>query len=222
MTETLSTSVRQEVRKNNPDGSAQDYTRRKGLVGLFECGRFFGSGWRLRWFMVSGIPMKIKSVWFSVCAALVMVLALAGGVAAAEKVAMPKATAGKIVLELPPVPGNPRNSEGAFAELGDGKILFVYSHFLGSSGSDHAKARLAARVSADGGETWSDDTFVAIPREDEAMNVMSVSLLRLGNGDLGLFYLQRFSWHEMRMWICLLYTSPSPRDRTRSRMPSSA
>ena len=25
-----------------------------------------------------------------------------------------------------------------------------------------------------------------------------------------------------RMWICLLYTSPSPRDRTRSRMPSSA
>ena len=26
----------------------------------------------------------------------------------------------------------------------------------------------------------------------------------------------------MRPWICLLYTSPSPRDRTRSRMPSSA
>ena len=25
-----------------------------------------------------------------------------------------------------------------------------------------------------------------------------------------------------RLWFCLLYTSPSPRDRTRSRMPSSA
>ena len=25
-----------------------------------------------------------------------------------------------------------------------------------------------------------------------------------------------------RLWTCLLYTSPSPRDRTRSRMPSSA
>lgn len=25
-----------------------------------------------------------------------------------------------------------------------------------------------------------------------------------------------------RFWFCLLYTSPSPRDRTRSRMPSSA
>ena len=25
-----------------------------------------------------------------------------------------------------------------------------------------------------------------------------------------------------QQWVCLLYTSPSPRDRTRSRMPSSA
>ena len=33
-------------------------------------------------------------------------------------------------------------------------------------------------------------------------------------------------WHQSasitRRWTCLLYTSPSPRDRTRSRMPSSA
>ena len=27
---------------------------------------------------------------------------------------------------------------------------------------------------------------------------------------------------ETEAWLCLLYTSPSPRDRTRSRMPSSA
>ena len=27
---------------------------------------------------------------------------------------------------------------------------------------------------------------------------------------------------EEYYWVCLLYTSPSPRDRTRSRMPSSA
>ena len=27
---------------------------------------------------------------------------------------------------------------------------------------------------------------------------------------------------RLRVWDCLLYTSPSPRDRTRSRMPSSA
>ena len=29
-------------------------------------------------------------------------------------------------------------------------------------------------------------------------------------------------WHRALVWSCLLYTSPSPRDRTRSRMPSSA
>ena len=29
-------------------------------------------------------------------------------------------------------------------------------------------------------------------------------------------------WHAAQDCICLLYTSPSPRDRTRSRMPSSA
>ena len=27
---------------------------------------------------------------------------------------------------------------------------------------------------------------------------------------------------DFLLWACLLYTSPSPRDRTRSRMPSSA
>jgi hypothetical protein len=34
LTETLSTSLRHEVRRNNPDGSAQDYTRLKLLFGL--------------------------------------------------------------------------------------------------------------------------------------------------------------------------------------------
>jgi hypothetical protein len=34
LTETLSTSVRHEIRRNNPDGSAQDYTRLKLLFGL--------------------------------------------------------------------------------------------------------------------------------------------------------------------------------------------
>lgn len=34
LTETLSTSVRHEMRRNNPDGSAQDYTRLKLLLGF--------------------------------------------------------------------------------------------------------------------------------------------------------------------------------------------
>jgi hypothetical protein len=105
------------------------------------------------------------------------------------------------LLDIAPGPGNPRNSEGAFVDLRDGGLLFVYSHFVGDKASDHAKARLAARVSRDGGATWSEDAFIAIPGEDTAMNVMSVSLLRLANGDLGLFYLLRKSWHDLRMYL---------------------
>lgn len=105
-----------------------------------------------------------------------------------------------VVMELAPGPGNPRNSEGSFIELKDGKILFVYSRFIGDSFSDAAKARLAARTSADGGDTWSSDTWIVTPEENDVMNVMSVSLVRLGNGDIGLFYLLRRSWHDMRMW----------------------
>ena len=108
--------------------------------------------------------------------------------------------ASRVVLELPPGPGNPRNSEGAFLSLKDGRILFVYSRFVGASSGDAAKARLAARHSTDDGETWSGDALIATPEEDDVMNVMSVSLLRFGNGDIGLFYLLRRSWHDLRMY----------------------
>src|SRR5688572_26449108 len=59
------------------------------------------------------------------------------------------------VLELAPGQGNPRNSEGDFITLRDGRILFVYTHFTGGA-RDDARAHLASRVSADGGMTWSD------------------------------------------------------------------
>jgi len=103
------------------------------------------------------------------------------------------------VPELPPSPGNARNSEGSFLALQDGRILFIYSRFVGGDHDDHAKAVLAARFSADEGETWSGDSVIATPGEDQAMNVMSVSLLRLQNGDVGLFYCLRHSWHDLRM-----------------------
>ncbi|MGJ7027585.1 hypothetical protein, partial [Petrimonas sulfuriphila] len=34
----------------------------------------------------------------------------------------------KTVLKLPPSSNNPRNSEGDFITLKDGRVLFVYSH----------------------------------------------------------------------------------------------
>lgn len=102
---------------------------------------------------------------------------------------------------LPPGPGNPRNSEGDFALLKDGRILFVYTRFTGGAG-DHAAAGLASRISADGGRTWSDRDETVL-RNEGGMNVMSVSLLRLRSGALALFYLRKDSTSDCRAWIRL-------------------
>ena len=97
---------------------------------------------------------------------------------------------------LPPGPGNPRNSEGDFIELQDGRVLFIYTHFTGG-GDDHATAHLAQRVSADGGRSWTDQDEVVVPNEG-GFNVMSVSLLRLQNGDIALFYMIKNSLEDCR------------------------
>lgn len=102
-----------------------------------------------------------------------------------------------IVFDLPPCPGNPRNSEGDFAVLKDGRILFVYTHYTKGNGGDHDPASLAARVSNDGGLTWSDKSVEVIPNE-AGMNVMCASLLRLAGGELALFYLRKNSESDCR------------------------
>lgn len=99
------------------------------------------------------------------------------------------------VLHLPPKENNPRNSEGDFIQLQNGKLLFIYSHYYGTSSSDHATAYLAARTSTDGGQTWSAEDQVILPNEG-GMNVMSVSLLRLQNGKIALFYLRKNSTQD--------------------------
>lgn len=99
-------------------------------------------------------------------------------------------TIGTEIRFLRPGPGNPRNSEGGFIDLRNGNILFIYTRYYGSSGADHAVAELAAIESADGGVTFSEPRTVYRKRPDD-LNVMSVSLLRLGNGDIGLFFLRK-------------------------------
>ncbi len=100
-------------------------------------------------------------------------------------------------LELPPGAGNPRNSEGAFVSLKDGRILFVYSHYTAGRGGDHDPAHLAGRYSSDGGRTWTTEDRVIVENEG-GMNVMSVSLLRLQNGQIALFYLLKNSEQDCR------------------------
>ena len=57
------------------------------------------------------------------------------------------------VLSLGTGEGNPRNGEGDFAKLRDGRILHVYTECVGTSNGDHARAHLVKRVSTDGGES---------------------------------------------------------------------
>ncbi len=91
---------------------------------------------------------------------------------------------------LPPGPGNPRNSEGDFARLTDGRILFAYSRYTGRSGHDDAPCNVAAMVSDDNGRHFSHVPFpLAEAAAHGAKNIMSVSLCRLKNGTLCLFYL---------------------------------
>lgn len=86
--------------------------------------------------------------------------------------------------------GNPRNGEGAFIRLANGDILFAYTAYFGDDYHDHCTANICVCTSSDEGEHWSDPR-VAIPMPDDAMNVMSVSLLRMQNGDVGMFYLKK-------------------------------
>lgn len=108
---------------------------------------------------------------------------------------------GSIVLELEPQKGNPRNSEGAFIKLKNGSILFVYSKFTGKTSNDDDAACIAAICSKDNGETWSGERIIAVTEEHGAKNLMSVSLLRMDNDDIGLFYLIKYGWEDTRLCI---------------------
>lgn len=105
----------------------------------------------------------------------------------------------EIRIELSPAPGNPRNSEGAFLPLRDGRVLFCYSAFLGDSARDYTEANIACVESSDGGASWSRPHTLFTAESNGAMNLMSVSLLRMRNGEIGLFYLVRRDWDDMRV-----------------------
>ncbi|MCK4464874.1 MAG: exo-alpha-sialidase [Bacteroidales bacterium] len=124
-----------------------------------------------------------------------------------------------VVLELDPSENNPRNSEGAFITLSDGTIMFAYTRYYGGA-RDHSKADIAARYSSDGGNTWTDEDQILV-KNDAEQNVMSVSLLRLQDGRIALFYLRKNGLHDCRLvmktssdegknWTDAILTIPSP------------
>lgn len=98
---------------------------------------------------------------------------------------------GKEVLFLKTSKENLRNGEGSFVRLKNGDILHIYTAYLGESSGDNGSARLCGVKSSDEGENWSCP-FVVLELPEGAKNVMSVSLLRMQNGDVGLFYLEKY------------------------------
>ncbi len=106
----------------------------------------------------------------------------------------------KTVLVLSPDEKYTRQSEGDFLRLKDGRILFVWCRFQGSQ-EDHAHCELAFCTSMDEGETWSEPRTLIDPAMYGVENIMSVSLMRMDNGDLGLFYLVKVTPIHSRIML---------------------
>lgn len=110
---------------------------------------------------------------------------------------------GVITAEFPPAPENknPRNSEGAFLTLPDHTIIFVYSRFKGESLVDSAPADVCMVISEDDGRTFGKEKILLTCEEEGAVNIMSLSLMHMQNGDIGLFYLVRTTYTLLQMFV---------------------
>ena len=96
---------------------------------------------------------------------------------------------------------NMRNGEGAFLTLKDGRILFAYSRYRDHGNSDDHTADIGSMISSDGGKSFADAGILVECASVNAKNMMSVSLMRMQNGDAGLFYLVRYPDDRLLMYL---------------------
>ena len=97
---------------------------------------------------------------------------------------------GREVAFLKTGANNPRNGEGSFVRLRNGSILHAYTAYYGESGEDDATAHIACIRSDDEGESWSTPKIL-LEKDGGAQNYMSVSLIRLPSGELGMLFLRK-------------------------------
>lgn len=116
---------------------------------------------------------------------------------------MKKRELGTVVAEFGPSreQNNSRNSEGTFLSTKDGKVIFVYARFRGDTLEDWVPADLCLAESEDGGRTFAAGRTILTCQEEEAVNIMSPSLLAMENGDIGLFYLVRTTYTLMQLFL---------------------
>lgn len=104
-------------------------------------------------------------------------------------------------LVLAPDKHYTRISEGSFIRLKNGNILFAFSRFQNGY-EDDSPSNIVAIESADEGKTWSAPRKLIDARRDyQTSNVMSCSLLRMQNGDLGLFYIVKANEYTYQVWL---------------------
>ena len=110
---------------------------------------------------------------------------------------------GKVVAELIPSMErkNPRNSEGAFLSLKNGQVMFVYSRFKGDGCEDWGVSDICAVMSPDGGRSFGQEQTILTCEGEKSVNIMSLSLMEMADGDIGLFYLVRHTHTMMQMYL---------------------
>ena len=94
----------------------------------------------------------------------------------------------RIIKTFTPDENYARHSEGDFIRLRDGSIMLIYTRYFGGSHRDDADAALAVSYSYDNGESWTEPETLFHPSQFGVTNIMSVTLMRMQNGDIGLFF----------------------------------
>lgn len=97
----------------------------------------------------------------------------------------------KTVCELCPSENNGRNSEGDFIALNDDRIMYAYSRYNSTGGEDDDSCDIAAVFSNDRGNSFGGMKILLRAADFGVKNLMSVTLRRMNNGDIGLFFLKK-------------------------------
>ncbi|MBO4429414.1 MAG: hypothetical protein J5832_05620, partial [Clostridia bacterium] len=104
----------------------------------------------------------------------------------------------KVLFELPPTEGNSRNSEGDFIRLPDGKIMFAYTRYVGTTWEDHEDSSICAIYSNDG-EHFDTENIKTIFRPERVggTNAMSATLRKNKDGGILLYFLVKFDTKDL-------------------------